>query len=127
MAQQKIARMKRLHLEAGTVTRDDEPMDDLISQELDWTDRREFAAKFWIGGLRALRKNEPNAVVSRRFGMIPEHTDYAIAQVDGKTGKHAAHFGAQGGERFQNERVRSLQFWFGRARHGLYGLSERTK
>ena len=127
MAQQKIARVKRPHLEAGAVTRDEEPMADLLSQELDRTDRRKFAVKFWICGVRALRKNKPNAVVPRRFGMIPEHTNYAVAQVDSKARKHATYFGVHGHERFQNERVGSLLFWFGRTRHALYGLSERTK
>jgi hypothetical protein len=58
--------------------------------------------------------------------MISEHTNYAVVQVDGKTGKHATHLGAQGHERVQNKRVRSLLFWFGGTRHGLQGLSEST-
>lgn len=77
--------MKRLHLEAGAVTRDQEPMADLISQELDRTDRRKFTAQLWIFGVRALRKNKPNAIVPRRFGMIAQHANDAVAQVDGKT------------------------------------------
>ncbi len=48
MTQQKIARMKCLHLEAGAVTRDEKPMADLLSQELDRAERREFAVKFWV-------------------------------------------------------------------------------
>ena len=100
-------------------------MADFISQELNRTDGRKFTAKLWICGVRAFRKNKPNAVVPRRFGMISEHTNYAVAQVDGKTRKHTTHLGIQGHERFQNERVRSLLFWFGRTRHGLYGLSEK--
>ena len=119
MTQQKIARMKCLRLEARAVTRDEEPMADLISQELDRTDGRKFTVKFWICGVRAVRKNKPNAVVPRRFGMISEHTNYAVAKVDGKTRKHAAHLGVQGHERVQNERVRRLWFWFGGTGHGL--------
>jgi hypothetical protein len=126
MTQQKIARMQCLHLEAGVVTRDEEPMADFISQELDGTDGGKFTAKLRICGVGAFRKNKPNAVVPGRFGMIAEHTNYAVAQVDGKTGKHATHFGVQGHERFHNERVRSLLFWFGGTRHGLCGLSEKT-
>jgi hypothetical protein len=85
MTQQKIARMKRLQLEAGSVTRDEEPMADFISKQLNRTDGRKFTAKLWIFGVRAVRKNKPNAVVPRRFGMIPEHANNAVAQVDGKT------------------------------------------
>jgi hypothetical protein len=75
MTQQKIAQMKCIHLEAGAVTRDEEPMADLVSQELDRPDRRKFTAKFWICGAGADRKNNPNAVVSWRLGVISEHTD----------------------------------------------------
>jgi len=96
MTQQKIARVKRLHLKAGAVTRDEQPMADFISQKLDRTDGRELPAKSWICGVRAFRKNKPNAVVLRRFGVIPEHANDAVAQIDGKTGKHAPDLGVQG-------------------------------
>jgi len=48
MAQHKIARMKCLRLEAGTVTRDQEPMADLVPQQLDSTNGRKFTPKLWI-------------------------------------------------------------------------------
>jgi hypothetical protein len=118
--------MQRLHLEARAVTGNEEPMADLASQDLDGSDGRKLAAKLWIFGVRALRKNKPNAVVPWRFRVIPEHTNDPVAQVNGKPGKHAAHLGVQRHKRFQNEPVRSLLFRFGRTRHGLYGLSERT-
>lgn len=51
--------------------------------------------------------------------MISEHANDAVAQVDGKTRKHATHLRVQGHERVQNERVRRLLFWFCRTRHGL--------
>src|SRR5580658_518562 len=108
MAQQKIARMQCLHLEAGAVTRDDQPMADLISQQLNPAKRRKLAAKSWIRWARALRKHQPDAVVLWRFGMIAEHANDVVAQVDGKTGKHATHLGVQGHQRVQNKRVRSL-------------------
>jgi hypothetical protein len=91
MTQQKIASMKCLRLEAGAVTGDEEPMADLASQEFDRTDGGKLTAKFWIHGVRAFRKNQPNAVVTRRFGMIAEHAKYSVAQVDRKPGKHATH------------------------------------
>ncbi len=122
MTQQKIARMKRLPLEAGAVTRDNEPVADLVSQQLNPADRRKFAAKSWICRARAIRKNKPNAIVLRRFCMLSEHTNDAIAQVDGKTGKHATHLGVQGHQGVQNKRVRSLLFWFGRTRRHLSPL-----
>lgn len=49
--------------------------------------------KPWICGVRAFRKNKPNTIVPRRFGMITEHTNDVAAQVDGKTRKHATHLG----------------------------------
>ena len=119
MAEQKIAGMKSLELKAGAVTGDDEPVADFISQELDGTEGRKFTAKSRICGVGALGKNEPNAVVPRGFGMIPEHKDDAVAQVDGETRKHATHLGIQGHEGVHNERVGRFLFWFGRTRHGV--------
>ena len=55
--------------------------------------------------------------------MIAEHTNYAVAQIDGETGKHATHLGIQGHKRFYDEGVWGLLFGFGRSGHGL---SERT-
>ena len=42
MAQQKIARMKRLRLEIGAVTGDDKPMPDLVSQQFDGAEGRKL-------------------------------------------------------------------------------------
>jgi hypothetical protein len=42
--------------------------------------------------------------------MIAEHTYYAVAQVDGKAGKHPTHLGIRRRERFQNKRVRGFLF-----------------
>ena len=117
MPQQQIARMKGFPLEVRAVTRDEKPVSDLIAEELDGTDGREFAAELWIRRVGALRKNKPNAVVLRRFLMIAEHAYDAVAHVDGKTGKHPAHLGMQRLERVQNKRVRKLLFWFGVTHH----------
>jgi len=125
VAQQKIAGVKCLRLEGGAVTRDEEPMADLISQELDLAEGREFAAEFWVCWVRALRENEPNTVVARGFGRIPEHANDAVVEVDGKTGEHATHLGVQRHERIHNERVRRFRFWW--AGHDFYGLSEWTE
>jgi hypothetical protein len=118
--QQQIARMKGFYLKVRAVTRDEKPVANLITEELDSTDGREFAAELCICGIGALRKDKPNAIVPRRFLMIAEHTYYAVAQVDGKTGKHPTHLGIQWRERFQNKRVRGLLFWFGGMAHDLF-------
>jgi hypothetical protein len=120
MPQQQIARMKGFHLEVRAVTRDEKPVGDLITEELDRTDGREFASELWIYMVGALRKNKPNAIVPRRFLVIAEHTYYAVAQVDGKTGEHPTHLGIQRRERFQNKCVREFLFWFGGMTHDLF-------
>lgn len=82
--QQEIAGVKGLAFEGGAVARNKKPMADLACQKLDGTERREFAAEDWICGIDRLRKNEPNAVVTRRFGVIAKHTHNAVADVDGE-------------------------------------------
>jgi hypothetical protein len=102
--------MKGFYLKVRAVTRDEKPVADLIAEELDSTDGREFAAELCICGIGALRKDKPNAIVPRRLLMIAEHTYYAVAQVDGKIGKHPTHLGIRRRERFQNKRVRGFLF-----------------
>ena len=102
--------MKGFCLKVRAVTRDEKPVADLTTEELDSTDGREFAAELCICGTGVLRKDKPNAIVPRRFLMIAEHTYYAGTQVDGKTGKHPTHLGIQWRERFQNKRVWGLLF-----------------
>lgn len=82
MPQQQIAGVKGLSFEGGAVAWNEKPVADLACQKLDGTERREFAAKGWISGVDGIRKNEPNAVVARRFGVIAEHTHNAVADVD---------------------------------------------
>jgi hypothetical protein len=102
--------MKGFYLKVRAVTRDEKPVADLITEEIDRTDGWEFTAELCICGIGALRKDKPNAIVPGRFLTIAEHTYYAVAQVDGKTGKHPAHLGIRRRERFQNKRVRGLLF-----------------
>ena len=120
MPQQQIARMKGFYFKVRAVTRNEKPVGDLITQEFDRTDRREFAAELWICGIGALRKDKPNAIVPPRFLMIAEHKYYAVTQVDAKTGKNPTHLGIQRRERFQNKRVWGLLFWFGVMTHDLF-------
>ena len=82
MAEQKIAGVKRLSLEAGAVTGDKEPMRDLTAKEFNRTDRGKLARKLGILGVDAFRKNQPNAVIPGGFGTIPEHKNDAVCQVD---------------------------------------------
>ena len=126
MPQKKIASMKCLHLKARAITRDEQPMADLVFQQLNRAKRRKLPAQPSISRVGALRKNKPNAVVARRFGTVPEHANQVDAHVNGETGKHAPHLGIQGHQRFQNKSVRSLLSWFGRASHGLQIPSKRT-
>ena len=82
--QQQIAGVKGLAFEGRPVAWNEKPMADLACQKLDGTERREFAAEVWISGVDGLRKNKPNAVVPRRFGVIAEHTNNAVADVHSK-------------------------------------------
>ena len=117
--------MERLRLEGWAVAGNEKPVSDGAAQQLDGAEGWELAAEFWISGVRALRKNKPDAVVARRFGRVPQHADEVVAEVDAEAGKHAAHLGVQGHERVQDERMRRFLFGFGWARHGRCGLQER--
>ena len=93
-------------------------MANLVAEQFDGAQRRELAAEFWVRGISAVGKNKPDAVVSRRFVVIPEHADDAVVQVDGKTGEHAADFGVERGERIKDKCVGRELFSFGGGRHG---------
>jgi len=118
--------MKRLRLEVGTVTREQQPMPDDTSQKFDFSERRKLPAQPAISRINAFRKHEPNPVVPRRFGTVPKHANQVVAQVNRKARKHPPHLGVQGHQCFQNEPVRSLLFRFGRSWHGSQLLSEST-
>ena len=84
MTEQQIAGVKCLGFECGAVTWNQKPVADLACQKLYGTERREFATEGSIRGVDGLRKNQPNAVVARRFGVIAQHTHNAVADVDGE-------------------------------------------
>lgn len=111
--------MEGFGLEVLTVAGDEQPMANLVVQKLDGADGREFAAEDRICWIRSVGENQPNAVVSRGFGVVAEHADDSVVNVDGKTGEHVAHLGFQGSKRFQDERMWRLRFGFGRANHDL--------
>jgi hypothetical protein len=106
--QQQIAGTEGLAFKAGTVAGKEKPMTDLAAQQLDAAEGREFAAEVPICRIDALGKNEPDAIILGRFGMVSEHAHDAVAQVDGQAGEHAAHLGVQRRERLQDECVRGL-------------------
>ncbi len=102
--------MEGFHLKARAVTGNEKPMANLIAQQLDRTDRREFPAEIWIRGVGSVRKNKPNAIVPGRFVVISQHADDPVAQVDREAGEHPTHLGVQGRKRFQDKSVRGLLF-----------------
>jgi hypothetical protein len=110
--------MEDLNLKARTVTWNEKPVANFITQQIDRTDRWEFTTEIWVCGISTFRKNKPNTIVLRGFLVISQHTHDPVAQVDGETGKHPAYLRVQGRKRFQDKRVRRLLFRFGEARHG---------
>jgi hypothetical protein len=119
--QQQVTCMEDFFLEVGAVTGNEKPVADLVAQQINLAERREFPAELWIGRVGAVRENEPNAVVLRRFLVFAEHANDSVAHVDSKTGKHAAHLGFQRRELFEDKCVRRLLFEFGGARFDRAG------
>jgi len=116
--EQKVAGVASFGLKGETVARNKQPMANLVAEQFDGAERRELAAKFWVRWIGDLGKNKPDAIVSRRFVVIPEHADDTVVQVDGKTGEHAANFGVERGERVEDKWKGWGLFAFGGARHG---------
>ena len=121
VTQEEIAGVEGLGFEIGSVDGNEEPVADHAAQKLDGAEGREIAAEGSIGGIRGLRKYKPKAIVARRFGVIAQHADEAVAAIDSEAGKHATHFGVQGRERIEDEGEGRLRFRLGGARHGVYG------
>jgi hypothetical protein len=117
VAQQQIARMQRLLFKIRTVTGNDKPMPDLVSEQFNSTERRELPAESLIGWIGGFRKNEPDAIVSGGLGSISQHQDEPVAQVDCETGEHPAHLRVEGRKRLHNERIRWLPLRLGRTEH----------
>src|ERR1700744_1942426 len=102
--------MKGFRLEARTVTRNEKPMPNLTTQEIDRADRRELLADVWVCGVGAIRQNKPNTIIPRKFLVFSQHTNDSVAQIDSKSRKHPTHLGIQRRERFQDKCVRGLLF-----------------
>lgn len=84
VTQHEVAGAEGFGFEAGAVTGDEKPMADLVAEQLDGAEGREVAAEAGIGGGDGVGKHEPETVVAGRFGVVAEHADDAVAEVDGK-------------------------------------------
>ena len=115
--EQEVAGVESFGLKGGAVAGEKKPMANLVAEQFDGAEGRELEAEFFVGGIGALRKNKPDAVVAGRFHVIAEHADDAVVEVDGKPGEHAAYFGVEWGERVKDEWVRWGLFSFGGLRH----------
>ena len=119
--EQEVAGVESFGLKGGAVAGEKKPMANLVAEQFDGAEGRELEAEFFVGGIGALRKNKPDAVVAGRFHVIAEHADDAVVEVDGKTGEHAADFGVERGERIKNKCVRWSLFSFSGLRHDWSG------
>jgi hypothetical protein len=119
VTEEQITGVEGFGFEGGAVTGNEQPMVNLIAEQFNATQGWKVAAQGAVGGVGGLGENEPEAVVMRRLGVVPEHADDAVCDVDREAGKHAADLRLEWGERFQNERERRLWFRLGMggARH----------
>lgn len=121
MTQQKVACVQRFGFKPGTVAGNEKPMADLIAKQLDAPERWEFALELWVCWVGALREYKPNAVVLRRPGMVTEHQDNPVLDVDREPGEHPAHLGTQ---RHQGIQDKSMRRFFQRLRGARHGCSK---
>jgi len=108
VAEEEVAGVEGFGLEGGAVGGDEEPVVDLVAEELDAAEGGKVSAEggvVWRGGFG---EDEPEAVVADRGGMVAEHEDEQVAGVDGEAGEHAADFGVKRGECVENEGVGRL-------------------
>lgn len=118
MVEQQFAGVERFFFKGWAVTGKEQPVGDFVAQQFDGAERAELLAERGIGGVDDFGEDKPDAVVLWRFGVVPQHADDAIAEVDGESGKHGADLGFEGREGFQNKSMRRL---FARGLDGLSG------
>src|ERR1700744_1046563 len=118
--------MEGLPLKVRTVPWNDKPMTDLVTQQIDRSERRELLAQARVPRVGGFRKDKPNPIVPGRFLVFPQHATEPVAHIDRKTGKHAPHLGIQRCKRLQHKHVRRLLFWFGGAAHPIFSASTLT-
>ena len=104
---EKVARVESFRLEGRAVSWDEPPMTNLATKQIDKPERWEFPADVSAVYFRRLGKDEPYAVVFRKFRAISQHRHDLVTHIDRKTRKHGSHFRLEGSERFKNEWVRS--------------------
>ena len=86
-AEEKVAGVEGFLLEGGAVGGDEEPVADLVFQQLDAAEGREVAAE---------------------GGAVAEHEDEEVAGIDGEAGEHAADLGVEKLERVEDEGIGDL-------------------
>jgi hypothetical protein len=90
---------------SGTIARDQKPVSDLVAEQFDAPERWEFAAELRVFRVRAFRKYKPDAVVLRRPGMVTQHQDDPVPNVDREPREHSAHLGTERLEGIQDKFV----------------------
>jgi len=103
--QEAIAGVQCFLLKGGAVTGNDQPVGDFVAQHFDGTKRGELATEGFIRRVDGFREDEPDTVILGGLGVIAQHADDPIAEVDGVSGKHAADFRFEGRQRFENKGV----------------------
>lgn len=108
--QEQVAGVESFVFKRRTVGWNEKPMANHAPEQLDGADGREVHAQFRICGIGSLGKHKPDAIVPGGFVVVAEHAHNAIVEVDGEARKHAAHFGVERGERFEDKCVRGFLF-----------------
>lgn|SRR6185437_12038269 len=116
--------MKGFILKVRTVARYKKPVADLPGEELDPAERREFAPELWVRWIGALRQHEPDAIVLRGPGMVPQHQDDSIFDVDREAREHPAHIRIQRSKGIQDKSMWRLSFGFRGPRHGCFTMDD---
>jgi len=120
VVKQTIAGVKGFLLETWAVTWKEHPVGDFLAQQFYAMKRGALAAEGRIGWVDGFGEDEPDAIVLRRFGVVAQHPDDAVGEINSITGKHGPNLGFEGRERVENKSVRRLlaQGFAGRARAG---------
>jgi len=84
-AEEEVAGLEGFGLEGGAVGGDEEPVVDLVAEELDAAEGGEVAAEGGVVGRGGFRENEPYAVVAEGGGgVVAQHEDEQVVGVDGE-------------------------------------------
>src|ERR1700735_1382771 len=105
VAEQTIAGVQCFFLEGWAVTGKEQPVGDFLAQQFDGMKRGELAAEGRVDGFG---EDEPDAIVLWRLGVVAQHADDAVAQINSISGNHGPDLGFEGRERVENKSVRRL-------------------